>query len=158
MGRTSKHHSCPCRKADEKRGHIGVSLPPKPDQPGSPPAKSGTSAGQGRRGVVRRCPFATPRRGVPGKQVVRPQRHRDTPDAVETCLDQHDLASSTRRVYRASLASLVAASARRPPLASFTQRRLVTPTDLDPLHAMQFRPPPSPQVRAVESSPSSFSK
>jgi len=57
------------------------------------------------------CPHLLrhPRRGNPsGGGRATPRRHRDPQDAVEAFLEQHELALSTRRVYRASLTSLVA--------------------------------------------------
>jgi hypothetical protein len=52
---------------------------------------------------------ATPEEGTPMGQVVQLPGGRTTlQDAADAFLDQHDLARSTRRVYRASLASLIA--------------------------------------------------
>jgi hypothetical protein len=51
---------------------------------------------------------ATPEEGHPMGQVVRlPGGITTLQDAADAFLDHHDLAHSTRRVYRASLASLV---------------------------------------------------
>jgi len=60
-------------------------------------------------------------------------------DAVDAFLDHHDLARSTQRVYRASLATLVAGLARRPRLASCPAQR--SPAGFAPGTPPRRRPP-----------------
>jgi hypothetical protein len=51
-----------------------------------------------------------------------PGRHRDTPGDRRRLLDRHDLCRFTRRVYRSSLASLVAELSRRQQLQNYPAR------------------------------------
>jgi hypothetical protein len=88
---------------------------------------SSATAGPGCRGRVGRssCPrlLRHPRRGGPMAEVVRlPASTVALQDAVDAFLEHHDVAHSTRRVYRASLGGLAATFGPGPPLATFPVR------------------------------------